>query len=72
MQEVLAEPARAEKLGDADRRGLTTLFWSNVNPYGTLRLDMDKRLDLGLPVTVPRRPGGPLDLGVAGRRSARL
>lgn len=78
VQEVLAEPAWAEKLGDADRRGLTALFWSNINPYGTFRLDIDKRLDLGLPGTVPRpaplsrHRGGPLNLGVAGWRSARL
>lgn len=52
LQQVLAEPAWAKKLSDEDRRGLTALFWSNVNPYGTFRLDMDKRLDL-LPVTVP-------------------
>ncbi|MFE5029109.1 hypothetical protein ACFRAO_38930 [Streptomyces sp. NPDC056656] len=45
---VLTEPAWAKKLSDEDRRGLTALFWSNVNPYGTFRLDMDKRLDLGL------------------------
>jgi hypothetical protein len=37
-----------------DRRGLTALFWSDINPYGTFRLDMDKQLDLGLPVGVPR------------------
>jgi hypothetical protein len=29
------------------------LFWSNVNHYGTLRLDMDARLDLGPAVAVP-------------------
>ncbi|MFF8633596.1 Tn3 family transposase [Streptomyces pilosus] len=52
VQQVLAEPAWAKKLSDEDLRGLTALFWSNVNPYGTFRLDMDKRLDLGL--TVPR------------------
>ncbi len=23
-------------------RGLTARFWSNVNPYGTFRLDVDK------------------------------
>ncbi|MGW7260688.1 Tn3 family transposase [Streptomyces sp. NPDC054834] len=54
LQQVLAEPAWAKKLSDEDRRGLTALFWSNVNPYGTFRLDMDKRLDLGLSITVPR------------------
>ncbi|MGW3570331.1 Tn3 family transposase [Streptomyces sp. NPDC000941] len=53
LQQVLAEPAWAKKLTDEDRRGLTALFWSNVNPYGTVRLDMDKRLDLALPVSVP-------------------
>ncbi|NWF31334.1 Tn3 family transposase, partial [Streptomyces sp. PKU-EA00015] len=46
LQQVLAEPAWAKKLSDEDRRGLTALFWSNINPYGTFRLDMDKRLDL--------------------------
>ncbi|MFH8628023.1 Tn3 family transposase [Streptomyces vietnamensis] len=54
MQQVLAEPAWAKKLSDEDRRGLTALFWSNVNPYGTFRLDMDQRLDLGLTVPSPR------------------
>ncbi|MEU6757776.1 Tn3 family transposase [Streptomyces sp. NPDC046685] len=53
VQQVLAEPAWAKKLSDEDRRGLTALFWSNVNPYGTFRLGMDKRLDLGLAAAVP-------------------
>ncbi|MFG2826814.1 Tn3 family transposase [Streptomyces sp. NPDC048434] len=57
LQQVLAEPAWAKKLSDEDRRGLTALFWSNVNPYGTFHLDMDKRLDLGLTVPRPREPG---------------
>ncbi|MFI7297665.1 hypothetical protein [Streptomyces sp. NPDC050121] len=35
-----------------DRRGLTVLFWSNVNRYGTFRLDTDKRLNLA-PVADP-------------------
>jgi hypothetical protein len=61
LQEVLAEPAWAKKPTDEDRRGLTALFWSNINPYGTFRLDMDKRLDLQLPVCVPhlRRAAAP-------------
>ncbi|MGX1025334.1 hypothetical protein RKD38_000015 [Streptomyces ambofaciens] len=53
LQQVLADPKWAKKLTDEDRRGLTALFWSNVNPYGTFRLDMDKRLDLALPIAVP-------------------
>jgi WD40 repeat protein len=43
-----------------NRRGLTALFWSNINPYGTFRLDMDKRLDLVLPGSVPH-PRTPAD-----------
>ncbi|MFJ9683580.1 hypothetical protein ACIRP2_36940 [Streptomyces sp. NPDC101194] len=31
---------------------MAALFWSNINPYGTFRLDMDKRLDLS-GVTIP-------------------
>ncbi|MGX5207185.1 Tn3 family transposase [Streptomyces violaceus] len=54
LQQVLAETAWARKLTDEDRRGLTALFWSNVNPYGTFRLDMDARLDLGPVAAVPR------------------
>ncbi|MEU9858021.1 Tn3 family transposase [Streptomyces sp. NPDC047974] len=60
VQQVLAEPAWAKKPNDEDRRGLTALFWSNVNPYGTFRLDMDKRLDLGTAAAVPR-PRTPVD-----------
>ncbi len=54
VQQVLTEPAWASRLSDEDWRGLTALFWSNVNPYGAFRLDMDKRLDLGLAAGVPR------------------
>lgn len=65
VQQVLAEPTWASRLSEEVRRGLTALFWSNVNPYGTFRLDMDQRLDLGL--TVPR-PRGATD--TAGRSRA--
>jgi hypothetical protein len=37
FQQVLAETEWVKKLTDEDRRGLTALFWSNVNPYGTTR-----------------------------------
>jgi TnpA family transposase len=46
LQAVLRDPAWAGKLTDEDRRGLSPLFWSHVNPYGRFRLDMDTRLDL--------------------------
>ncbi|MGW1405388.1 Tn3 family transposase [Streptomyces sp. NPDC002403] len=54
LQQVRAEPKWAKKLTDEDRRGLTVLFWSDVNPYGTCRLDADKQLDLAPAVVVPR------------------
>ena len=44
LQRVLAEPAWLERLSPADRRGLSPLFWSHVNPYGTFHLDMNARL----------------------------
>ncbi len=54
VQRVLDDPAWTERLTDDDRRGLTPLFWSNINPYGTFHLDMSARLDLdhtGAPVS---------------------
>lgn len=47
LQDVLAEAAWAGMLGPADRRGLTSLFWQHVRPYGEVRLDMGARLRIG-------------------------
>jgi hypothetical protein len=33
---------------NADKRGLSPLFWSNANLYGTIDIQMDSHLDLGL------------------------
>ncbi len=49
IQRVLGEPIWAERMGPAERRGLTPLGWGHVNPYGTFRLDMTTRLTLDLP-----------------------
>jgi TnpA family transposase len=46
VQEVLAEPKWAQRLTEADRRGLSPLFWTHVNPYGRFELDMTSHLDL--------------------------
>ena len=46
LERVLADGDRVFRLDDADRRGLTPLFWSHVNPYGRFRLDLDHRLGL--------------------------
>jgi TnpA family transposase len=48
LQRVLDDPKWAKKLTLEDRRALNALFWTNINPYGRLRLDMDARLDLNL------------------------
>lgn len=62
MQEVLADPKWADQLTDADRRALSPLFWTHVNPYGRFELDMNSRLDLELAAAVtvpgPRTPHG--------------
>ncbi len=47
VQDVLADDDWAEQLTDADRRGLTPLFWTHVAPYGEVKLDMTSRLTLG-------------------------
>lgn len=47
-QGVLAEPKWAEKLTDADRRALSPLFWTHVDPYGRCELNMNNRLGLTL------------------------
>lgn len=56
MQEVLADPKWAGKLTNADRRALSPLFRTHVNPYGRFELDMNSRLDLDLS-TRPAVPG---------------
>jgi hypothetical protein len=53
MQEVLADPKWADKLTDADRRALSPLFWTHVNPYGRFEVDMNRRLDLVAVSAVP-------------------
>jgi hypothetical protein len=49
VERVLSEPVWANRLTDADRRALTPLFWTHVNPYGKFTLDMDSHLDLDPP-----------------------
>jgi len=46
IQDTLAEPEWAGVLGDADRRGLTPLFHTNMTPYGDIQLNMGRRLAL--------------------------
>jgi hypothetical protein len=39
-------PEWAGVLTDADRRGLTPVFHTNMTPYGEIQLRTDRRLDL--------------------------
>jgi hypothetical protein len=48
IQIVLRDPKWRAKLTDADRRGLSALFWSHLNLYGRFELDMANFLDLGI------------------------
>jgi len=71
LQAVLRDPQWAAKLADEDRRALSPLFWSHVNPYGRFRLDMDTRLDLNRRLTdrkVGRRGSTSRALAASGTR----
>ena len=46
LQRVLEHPAFAELMGENEHRGLSALFWANVNPYGEVKLNMSNRLTL--------------------------
>ena len=41
------------ELGADDQRGLTPLFWTNIAPYGEVRLNMSTRLALRADPAVP-------------------
>lgn len=46
IQAVLEVPEFHDSIGPDERRGLSPLFWTHINPYGRFRLDMSTRLDL--------------------------
>jgi TnpA family transposase len=49
IQDVLAEGL--VQLSPEDQRGLTPLFWSNIAPYGEVKLNMQRRLALRVDTT---------------------
>jgi hypothetical protein len=49
IQRVLDDPVWAKRLTAEDRRALSALFWTHINPYGPFRLYMNTRLDLTAP-----------------------
>ena len=46
LQDILSEQMWQKRLTDADRRALSPLFWTHVNPYGRFELDMNSHLAL--------------------------
>ncbi|MFE9466709.1 Tn3 family transposase [Streptomyces virginiae] len=46
LQNILREEKWQKRLTDADRRALSPLFWTHVNPYGRFELDMNSHLGL--------------------------
>ncbi|MFE9414110.1 Tn3 family transposase [Streptomyces griseofuscus] len=76
LQDTLSEEKWQKRLTDADRRALSPLFWTHVNPYGRFELDMNSHLDLAAaeslvpgPRTGPERIPEPATEGVTGRAS---
>jgi TnpA family transposase len=53
IQDVLADDAVA--LTAEDERGLNPLFWSNIAPYGEVKIDLGRRITL----TADTRPAAP-------------
>jgi TnpA family transposase len=46
LQAVLEVPEFHDSIGPNEKRGLTPLFWTHINPYGRFQLDMTTRLNL--------------------------
>ena len=46
IQQVLSDPEWMQKMGPLERRALTPLTYSHVNPYGVFRLNMAERLHI--------------------------
>ncbi len=44
IQKILSEKEWLDKMQSEDFRGLTPLFYSHVNPYGKLVLNMNERI----------------------------
>ncbi|MFD6969610.1 Tn3 family transposase [Streptomyces sp. NPDC059949] len=46
LQDILSEEKRQKRPTDADRRALSPLFWTRVNPRGRFELAMNSHLGL--------------------------
>ncbi|MFD8780540.1 Tn3 family transposase [Streptomyces sp. NPDC059916] len=56
LQDILSEEKWQKRLTDADRRALSPLFWTHVNPYGRFELDMNSHLDFAAAVAALPSP----------------
>ncbi|MFF5611216.1 Tn3 family transposase [Streptomyces cellulosae] len=57
LQDILSEETWQKRLTDADRRALSPLFWTHVNPYGRFELGMNSHLDLAAAAAAATLPG---------------
>ena len=48
IQDILSEEEWFNSMEKEDFRAITPLIYSHVNPYGNFKLDMDKRIHLGV------------------------
>lgn len=46
LQSVLSHPHWQDKITKEDKRALTPLFYSHVNPYGLILIDLNQRITL--------------------------
>jgi Tn3 transposase DDE domain-containing protein len=54
LQDILSEEKWQKRLTEADRRALSPLFWTHVNPDGRFELDMNSPLDLAAATAMVR------------------
>jgi hypothetical protein len=44
IQSVLEQKHWRQKLTETDKRAITPLIFSHINPYGTFKLDLNERI----------------------------
>lgn len=57
LQGILSREKWQKRLTDADRRALSPLFWTHMNPYGRFELDMNSHLELSAAAAADTVPG---------------
>ncbi|QGZ52684.1 Tn3 family transposase [Streptomyces sp. QHH-9511] len=65
LQGILSEEKWQKRLTDADRRALSPLFWTHVNPYGRFELDMNSHLALAAAASMVPGRRTPPETGTA-------